>query len=263
MLETQYTAIIHANETTPGLDAEHFKAKVGGKSILSHSIDRFDAAEACSAIILLLGPQLHEWVAGDPLTFASPKLVLRETEAGLLPAVAGVLKEAATEFVAIHSAQAPNFPPDLPERLMKTVIPERGAVPGLVSFEPAAYITLIGDDEAGNGSSTGNVFGTAAAAEHRIGHIMEHATGGELCRIQYPQCYGKTELIAALRQCADELEELGDPSEVFISGGYEVAVVAGPPGNIWLDGDQALNLLKKLLGTSSRKKKDKYGGLGW
>jgi len=52
--------------------------KVGGKSVLSHSLDVFEADEDCSEIILVVSAEVRAWIAGDPLTFASGKLKLKQ-----------------------------------------------------------------------------------------------------------------------------------------------------------------------------------------
>jgi hypothetical protein len=70
-----YSAVLMATvERVGGMDGLLLKEKLGGKSVLSHSLDRFDEDERCEAVVVLAAPAVWQWVTTDPLTFASAKL---------------------------------------------------------------------------------------------------------------------------------------------------------------------------------------------
>lgn len=243
---------------------EQLKTKLGGKSLLSHSIDIFEADADCSEIILAVSPAVREWIAGDPLTFASAKLKLVDGGASRAASVAAGVRSADGDLVALHDGNRPNFTADLLAKLKAAVLPERGAVPGVAMHNAVAFLTEIGDLEAGNGDrpAVDGVFG-GKKADHRIGHIMEHVDHSGLYVLQTPQLYYRASFISALDKVGDELERFEDDSALYLAAGFEVAVVPGWLGNIKAVTQTELGLLLKLMGGPARKKKDKYGGLGW
>lgn len=238
--------------------------KVGGKSVLSHSLDVFEADEDCAEIILVVSPEAREWIAADPLTFASGKLQLVDGGDSRTASIAAGVQAAQGELIALHDGNRPNFNEALLTRLKATVLPERGAVPGLPVTDGAAYLTMIGDPEAGNGSqpAVDELFG-GKKTDHRLGHIMEHSDAAALCLLQTPQLYYRESFLKALDSLEDDLGQFDDDSSIYMAGGFEVAVIPGLRGNLRVVTEADLRLLLKLMGGATRKKKDRYGGLGW
>ena len=238
--------------------------KVGGKSVLSHSLDVFEADEDCSEIILVVSAEVRAWIAGDPLTFASGKLKLVDGGETRADSIAAGARAAQGELLALHDGNRPNISEALLARLKATVLPERGAVPGLMLTDGVAYLTAIGDPESGNGSQApvDELFG-GKKTDHRLGHLMEHVDPSALHLLQTPQLYYRESYLQALDNVGADLGGFADDSAIYLAGGYEVAVVPGPRGNIKVVTPADLRLLLKLMGGGTRKKKDKYGGLGW
>lgn len=238
--------------------------KVGGKSVLSHSLDVFENDEDCSEIILVVSAEARAWIAGDPLTFASGKLKLIDGGDSRAESIAAGARAAQGELLALHDGNRPNFNEALLARLKATVLPERGAVPGLTLTDAAAHLTAIGDPESGNGSqpAVDELFG-GKKTDHRLGHIMEHTDPAGLCLLQTPQLYHRQSFLKALDSLGDDLAAYADDSAVYLAGGFEVAVVPGLRGNLKVVTEADLRLLLKLMGGGTRKKKDRYGGLGW
>jgi len=243
---------------------EQLKTKVGGKSLLSHSIDRFEADDDCREVILVVSPEVREWIAGDPLTFASPKLKLVDGGESRAQSIAAGVRSASGELVALHDGNRPNFTDALLATLKSTVLPERGAAPGVAMHNAIVHLTTIGDTEPANGDRppVEGLFG-GKKADHRVGHVMEHVDQDGLYVLQTPQLYYRASFLHALDQVGAELESFNDDSALYLAAGYEVAVVPGWLGNIKAVTQTELSLLLKLMGGPSKKKKDKYGGLGW
>jgi 2-C-methyl-D-erythritol 4-phosphate cytidylyltransferase len=243
---------------------EQLRTKLGGKSLLSHSIDRFEADADCSEVVLVVSPAVREWIAGDPLTFASPKLKLVDGGETRAASIAAGVRQAAGEIVALHDGNRPNFTDNLLAALKATVLPERGAAPGVPMHNAIVHLTTIGDVEPANGDrpAVEDVFG-GRKSDHRIGHVMEHIDDNGLYVLQTPQLFYRASFLAAIDKVGDDLTDFNDDSALYLAAGYEVAVVPGWLGNIKAVSQTELSLLTKLMGAPSRKKKDKYGGLGW
>jgi 2-C-methyl-D-erythritol 4-phosphate cytidylyltransferase len=243
---------------------EQLKGKLGGKSLLCHGLDLFEADADCTEIILVVSPAVRDWIAGDPLTFASAKLKLVDGGDSRAASMAAGVRSASGELVALHDGNRPNFSEDLLARLKATVRPERGAVPAVAMHDALAYLTTIGDTEPGNGDRppAEGLFG-GKKADHRIGHIMEHVDQEGLYVLQTPQLYYRASFLAALDKVGEDLNRFQDDSALYLAAGCEVAVVPGWLGNVKAVTSTELGLLTKLMGGPAKKKKDKYGGLGW
>lgn len=264
-MASQFSAVIAAaGQATRFGGIEQFKTKLGGKSLLSHSIDNFEADADCAEIILAVSPQVRDWIAGDPLTFASAKLKLVDGADCRAASIAAGVRAASGEAVALHDGNRPNFNAAMLERLKATVLPERGAVPAVAIHDASAYVTAIGDLESGNGDGPpAEGFFGGKKSDHRLGHLMEHADREGLYAVQTPQFYYRASFLSALGKVGDDLARFEDDSALYLAAGYEVAVVPGRLGNIKAVTQSEMSLLLKLMGAPARKKKDKYGGLGW
>jgi len=238
--------------------------KVGGKSVLCHSIDRFDLDEECLEIILVVSPAVREWIAGDPLTFASPKMKVVDGGATRAESVATGVRTATGSIVVIQDGNRPNTSEALLEKVKSAVQPERGSAPGLPLGSGAAYVTAIGDDSGTNGSQppADDLFG-GGKSDSRVGDVTKHAPAGGLYALQTPQAYNRETFLKALDDAGDDLTGYLDDSAVYIAAGFKVAVVAGHPSNIRVTSADDYHLLLKVMGGGQKKRKDKYGGLGW
>jgi len=263
MKDEQYSAIIAAaGEGRRFGKDEKLKEKLSGKSVLSQSLDRFDEDDACIQVIVAASQRVREWIAGDPLTFASGKLKVIAGGESRIESVQKALTEAQAPIVVIQDGSRPNWNNALLQRVLSAVKPEIGAVPGIALKDPPAYVTAIGETESSNGdTATDDFFG--ARADHRVGHVMEHPDPSGLYILQTPQAYYRESLEKALKAAKEDLADYADYSALYIGGGFEVAVVPGLLGNLKLVTSDDMAHLNRLMGGGARKKKDKYGGLGW
>ena len=236
------------------------KDKVGGKSVLCHSIDRFDEDDNCREIILVLSPEAREWVAGDPLTFASGKLAKVDGAGSRAASVAAGVRQASSELVVVQDGNRPNFSAGLLSAVLAVVKQDCGAAPGLPLGSGAAAFTPLDPAEAGK--ATEDFFG-GARAEARIGNLAAFTAPGEFYAMQTPQAYHRDSYLAAVDRAGDALDGYLDDTALYLAAGYGVAVVAGHPGNIRVNTADDFNVLLKLMGGGQKKRKDKYGGLGW
>jgi 2-C-methyl-D-erythritol 4-phosphate cytidylyltransferase len=265
MPKTSLSAVIAAaGSATRFGGIDQLKEKIGGKSVLSHALDIFEADEDCIEVIVAASPEVRSWIKGDPLTFASGKLKLMDGGATRAESVALAVRAAAGEIVAIHDGNRPNCGAGLLDKLKATVLPERGAVPGVPLTDACAYITSIGDGQPvnGDGPAVDGIFG-GKRSDHRLGHVMDHASGEGLHILQSPQLYYRMSFLQALDAVGVDLPGYDGDAELYIAGGFEVAAVPGAWGNIRIVSQADLRLLTKLMGGSKAKKKDRYGGLGW
>lgn len=266
-----YSAVLAAAGSSERFGGNKLKEKVGGKAVLSHSLDLFDLDDDCEQIVLVASPAIREWIEGNPLIFSSRKLQLIDGGASRADSVAAGVRAAGGQIVAIHDAARPNVGEELLARLKAAVKPHCGAVPGLPLSDTVAYAAL-------EGAEPGSAIPASAPDDDWLTpkkktpalHISGHPARGGLYLIQTPQLfYRDTYLEALSRLSADsgplgsELSGYTDDSSLYHAGGFQVCIVEGRAGNLKLTTPEDLKLLHKLMGTSEKKSKDRYGGLGW
>ncbi|MBN2081928.1 2-C-methyl-D-erythritol 4-phosphate cytidylyltransferase [bacterium] len=251
-------AVAGPAERFGGLD--QLKSKVGGKSVICHSLDLFEADDDCHEIILVVSKESRAWIEGDPLTFASGKMKLVDGGTSRAESIAAGVSAASGELIALHDGNRPNFRADLVERLKQVVLPERGVVPAVEMHNALAYVTRIG---AGEGDAAVTDFFGGKKQDPRIGHLMEHIDSEDVFVLQTPQLYYRASFQDAIAQAGDKLADYSDDSALYLAAGYEVSVIDGWLGNIKVVTPKEFNLLIKLMGGGTKKSKDKYGGLGW
>jgi 2-C-methyl-D-erythritol 4-phosphate cytidylyltransferase len=236
-MHSAYSAIIAAAGGSARYGSDKLHEKVGGKTVISHSLDVFDADEMCSEIIVAASPKLREWIESNPLIFSSPKMRVVDGGASRAESVAAAARAARTELLVIHDAARPNFGEALLGRVLKAVKAGQGAVPGLAAADSLALV------EAGN--------------------LREYAPRGNMCAVQTPQAFERGSYLEALGKVGAKLAEFPDDGSLYLAGGFSVEVVPGYSGNLKLTAPEDLQILLKLMGGGERKHKDKYGGLGW
>jgi 2-C-methyl-D-erythritol 4-phosphate cytidylyltransferase len=225
-----YGAVLIANlERVPGVDGLLMKEKLGGKSVLSHSLDRFDEDERCEAIIVLAAPAVRDWISNDPLTFASTKL-------RVLPAADGrakALELLSTDSVVVHNGARPNWQPTLLDSLLKAWQPGGAAIPA--------------------GSPSGLVVRAAEGGAAVLGQPEE------LRVLETPEVFDRARLLELLQGTAADTHS----RDVWLAAGLPLALVPARPHNFAIRDGDSLHLMRRLLGEPKRASKDKYGGLGW
>lgn len=232
-----YSALLAAGGGSTRYGSDKLHEKVGGKTVLSHSLDVFDADEDCEEIIIAASPKLREWIESNPLIFASPKMKLVDGGASRAESVAAAARAASRALLVIHDAARPNFGAALLARVRRPVKAGHGAVPGLPSAD--------------------------SLAQAEAGRLREYPPRGGMFLIQTPQAFERLSYLEALAKAGAALAEYGDDGSLYLAAGFEVELVPGAPGNLKLTTPEDLQLLLKLMGSGERKSKDKYGGLGW
>ena len=143
-----YSAVIAAAGSSERFGVNKLKEKVGGKAVLSHSLDLFDLDDDCEQIVLVASPAIREWIEGNPLIFSSRKRKLLDGGATRADSVASGVRAASGRIVAIHDAARPNVGEELLGRLKAAVKPSQGAA--LAAFARSA-------SGAGRTSCRGNI----------------------------------------------------------------------------------------------------------
>jgi 2-C-methyl-D-erythritol 4-phosphate cytidylyltransferase len=232
------------------------REKVGGKAVLSHSLDKFGDNEDCVEVILCAGPEVREWIDTNPLVFSGPKLKIVDGGPSRAESVRSGVEAATGKYLAIHDGARPNFSLDLLAALKRAVEPGVGAVPAIAVSDTLAYI-----EETGESKADTDFFGRAVTTK-TAGSIKSYAEREHLYALQTPQFFEADSYRKAL-ESAQDIAGFSDDSALYIAGGYSVVVMPGSSTNIKLTTPGDLQLLLKLMGGGEKKGKDKYGGLGW
>ena len=255
--EQAYSAVVDARlERAPGVDGLLLKEKLGGKSVLSHSLDRLDEDERCTEIIVLAAPGVREWIAGDPLTFASPKLRLVDAAVGLAAAVAG-----ARETVALlHDGIRPNWQLALLDSLLRQRQPGQGVLPAEPLPSPVTQWSGGEVMAAEQLSAAQDIFGSSKpSTTGPVRHVAEFISTRHLCLLETPQVYDTV----ALRTALAAHPTAPEAAEACHSAGVPLLLIPARPHNLAIRDGDSLHLLRRLLGEPKKSGKDRYGGLGW
>lgn len=262
-----YSAIIAAAGSSTRFGGNKLKEKVGGKAVLSHSLDLFDLDDDCIEILLLLSAATREWVEGNPLIFSSSKLRLLDGGPSRAETVALGAREAKGQILAIHDAARPNVGEELLARLKSAVRPNCGAVPALPLGDTVAYAS---QPEGSSGPAADADDWLAPKVKAALPRVSGYPKREGLMLIQTPQLFYRDSYLEALSRLMSDTGALGselggftDDSSLYHAGGGEICLVEGRAGNLKLTTPEDLKLLHKLMGTSEKKGKDRYGGLGW
>lgn len=253
---SSYTALLDARfERGPGVGGLLLKEKLGGKSLLSHSLDRFDEDERCAEVLVLATPAVHEWIAHDPLTFASGKLRLLAAGSSL-PAA---LSESRETVLVYHAAERPHWQAGLLDNLLRVWQPGSAVLPAQTADAPVVRRGNAAGTSTAAATSAEDVFGSkpqAATPVHELGEMLDPVG---LCLLETPQVYDRSALHKALTGSPESTQPLaaahnaGMPLLLLPAHAHNFAV---------LDGD-GLHLMRRLLGEAKKPSKDRYGGLGW
>ncbi|MCC7477123.1 2-C-methyl-D-erythritol 4-phosphate cytidylyltransferase [bacterium] len=263
-----YSAVLAAAGAGRRFGGNKLREKVGGKAVLSHSLDLFDSDEDCQEIILVVSAELREWIEGNPLIFSSPKLKLVDGGTTRAESTAAGVRSASARIVAIHDAARPNVGEELLARLKAAVQPECGAVPGLPLSDTLAYAAGPAPEDAPAEPAADDWL--APKKKQSLPQISGHPQRGGLYLIQTPQLFYRDSYLEALSRLSSDTGALSldagsftDDSSLYHAAGYKVSIVEGRSANLKLTTAEDLKLLHKLMGTSEKKGKDRYGGLGW
>lgn len=251
-----YSAVLDARlERAPGVDGLLLKEKLGGKSVISHSLDRFDDDERCTQVLVLAAPAVYDWIAHDPLTFASTKLRLLPA-ADSLPAA---IKAARETVLVWHNAVLPNWQPGLLDSLLRAWQPGSAVVPGRALDGPLLRRgNAAGEAQAGT-TATQDIFGSgkqSATALHSVAELLDQQG---YCVLESPQVYDRAALLAALTA----QPAMAGPANAAQVAGMALLLLPARAHNFAVNDSDSLHLMRRLLGEAKKGGKDRYGGLGW
>jgi 2-C-methyl-D-erythritol 4-phosphate cytidylyltransferase len=257
-MAVEYAAIVLAPELAAhGAFGCLLEEKLGGKAVLNHSLDCFDEDPACTVTYVCAQGAIFDWINGNPLAFASPKMKLLKAGAGAQQALRDALGKAATELVAVHDALFPNFGPDLLAKLLSVAVGHGAAAPAW--HMDGALGRLAPLDTAGQPVAS-TVLGPKA--ERRTGMLELPGNAAGLQMLQSPQFFPRQALLDALAKAPAPLECFAGTALTYRAAGQAVCLVKGRLENLRLDSEDELRVMQKLLSTGP-KKKEKYTGLGW
>ncbi len=187
--------------------------QVGGRPLLSWSLDRFESSRLVDDIVLVIragdAPQakalkpgttkLRAVVEGGPTRHAS--------EHAGLNAIAGAIESGEIGLVLIHDAARPFVGSDLLDRIVDTAQRVGGAVPSL-PLETPVFRSL----------------GPQRLEQVEVDHLR---------RVQTPQAFWARELLAAYRAAAvDDFAGVDTAESVQRYSNLAIAAVEGDPRNI-------------------------------
>src|SRR5687768_14650962 len=178
-----YSAIIAAGGSGTRYGGNKLREKVGGKAVLSHSLDKFGDDEDCSEVILCAGPEVREWIEANPLVFSGSKLRVVDGGASRAESVRSGVEVATGATLAIHDGARPNFSADLLAALKRAVSPGVGAVPAIAVSDTLAYVDATGETKAET-----DFFGKAVTTK-TAGSIRSYADRENIFAVQTPQFF--------------------------------------------------------------------------
>ena len=192
-----------------GADRPKAFVKLGGRLLLSHSVELFDAHPAVDGIVLVV-PEGWE----EPASLLADDLVAGKVAAAVSGGatraesvsrgLAAVPDEA--DLILVHDAARPFATPALVTAVLEALADAEGAVPGLPVTDTVKRVS--GD---------------------RVAETLERS---QLVAVQTPQAFHAGALRAAYAAPADTLSAATDCASLVEASGRAVAVVAGEQGNL-------------------------------
>ncbi|MCB1217965.1 2-C-methyl-D-erythritol 4-phosphate cytidylyltransferase [bacterium] len=236
-----------------------YREKLGGKSMLSHSIDMCDANEHCREIIVSVSPAVRSWIEGDVLTFGSDRMQFTDAQPDRQSSALAAAKLATAELLVIMDANRPYSGDELLERVLREATVGTGCAPCLDCTDPPA---TRGEQVSADAGET-DFFGARKSESYSRNLLRGNLNAVDAVLLQHPQAYRREDYIRHA-EAAGELSRFADDSEVFMAGGGDIILVPGRSGNFRVVSHEDLRIMQKIMGGPSKKKQDgKYGGLGW
>ena len=234
--------------------------KLGGKSVISHSIDPFDDDDMCQEVLLLVDEPTQDWIKGDPLTFTSAKQRLLLVDKPGISSLPGAVQQAQGDVVLLHEASRPNFR-ELAQAVLKQAGEGVGCAPYL-SLEMLGTPVQVSEDSQGTQPAADNFLGPVEQVS--VQAVESTLELPRMALLQTPQVFPRVQLLDALKADSQPgVRRFGECAALFMVHGGQLVAVHGLAGNINLVDDESRRLLLKLMGGPARKPKDRYGGLGW
>jgi 2-C-methyl-D-erythritol 4-phosphate cytidylyltransferase / 2-C-methyl-D-erythritol 2,4-cyclodiphosphate synthase len=204
-------AIVVAGGDGSRLGADRPKAfvKLGGRTLLAHSIDLLEDHPAVDRMVLVVPAEWEEpaTLLADELAAGKVAAAVPGGETRALSVAAGLDAVAAgAETILVHDAARPFASAELIDRLLEALATHPGAVPALPVTDTVKRVS--------------------------DGRVAETLDRSELHAVQTPQAFRAEALRRAYAVPAATLRDATDCASLVEAAGLEVAVVPGEAGNV-------------------------------
>jgi 2-C-methyl-D-erythritol 4-phosphate cytidylyltransferase len=204
-------AIVVAGGEGSRLGAELPKAfvRLGGRPLLAHSIDLFEDHPAVDRMVLVVPAEWEEpaTLLADELAAGKVTAAVPGGETRALSVAAGLGEVGGdAEAILVHDAARPFASAALVDRLLAALEGHDGAIPALPVTDTVKRV--------------------------REGVVAETLDRGELRSVQTPQAFRAAALRQAFSAPSDSVRGATDCASLVEAAGFNVAAVAGEPGNV-------------------------------
>jgi 2-C-methyl-D-erythritol 4-phosphate cytidylyltransferase len=199
--------------------------RLGGRPLLAHSIDLFEDHPAVDRMVLVVPAEWEQpaTLLADELAAGKVAAAVPGGETRALSVAAGLDEVAANaQAILVHDAARPFASPELVDRLLAALEGHDGAIPALPVTDTVKRV--------------------------REAVVAETLDRGELRSVQTPQAFRAAALRQAFSAPADAVRGATDCASLVEAAGFEVAAVAGEPGNVKITAPDDLARAEARLG---------------
>jgi 2-C-methyl-D-erythritol 4-phosphate cytidylyltransferase len=208
LLRTWAIVVAAGDGARLGADRPKAFVKLGGRVLLSHSVELLDEHPAVDGVVLVV-PEGWE----EPATLLADDLAAGKVAAAVTggatraDSVARGLAEVPddADLILVHDAARPFASPALVTSVLEALAQAEGAVPGLPVTETVKRV--------------------------QAGRVVETPQRSQLVAVQTPPAFPAEALREAYAVSPDVLAAATDCASLLEAAGRTVAVVAGEPGN--------------------------------
>ncbi|MDX6548945.1 MAG: 2-C-methyl-D-erythritol 4-phosphate cytidylyltransferase [Gaiellales bacterium] len=208
LLRTWAIVVAAGDGVRLGADRPKAFVKLGGRVLLSHSVELLDEHPAVDGVVLVV-PEGWE----EPATLLADDLVAGKVAAAVAggatraDSVARGLAEVPddADLILVHDAARPFASPALVTSVLEALAQAEGAVPGVPVTDTVKRV--------------------------QAGRVVETLQRSQLVAVQTPQAFHAPALREAYAVSPDVLAAATDCASLLEAAGRTVAVVAGEPGN--------------------------------
>lgn len=222
MCSLHVTAILVAGgkgERLGGSVPKQFR-ELGGKQLIRHSLDVFEASSFVGSIVLVVPRLLPEWENASPKVCAT--VAGGATRQSSVAHGMAELPEA-TKVVLVHDAARPLVTGALVESLLAGLSSDcSGTIPGIPLEDAIKKVT-------------------------KDGFVESELDRRQVWRVQTPQAFFRAPLEDSLRQAQDAGRDSPDCSQMLAHAGYRVRIVQGDPMNLKVTRPADLRLAELIL----------------
>ncbi len=211
--------------TRLGADLPKAFVRLGGRPLLSHSIDLFEDHPAVDRMVLVVPAEWEQpaTLLADELAAGKVTAAVAGGETRALSVAAGLGEVGAdAEAILVHDAARPFASAGLIDRLLAALEGHDGAIPALPVTDTVKRV--------------------------HEGVVAETLDRGELRSVQTPQAFRAAALRQAFSAPAEAVRGATDCASLVEAAGFAVAAVAGEPGNLKITAPDDLARAEARLG---------------